>query len=633
MSLIRRLILSLALSAGIFPAFAQVPPPVPALPDTERRTSYSLTASTCSCSVGFALYGDSTDYANWLEVFVNGALVPASGNWTITSPTGSLGFIARPITDAVLTFTAAQTGTVQIVGARRPRRTSQFNEGAGVSARNVNQVVTDIIATQRELWDKTNDFTGRGVFAPPGETLALLPIKANRLSQGACFDSNGNLVNCVSIPSSTFIAGTAITLTGANPTAINVNPAALGALGVDTNTLNAQAANYPIVAGDAGKTIYVTGGPFTVTLPAVTGFASNAVVSVCNGNPNNNSSHAVLLSGFPNPIFRRLYMQQCVSVAIENGLWAARVIPGRFHPAFTPTLLVDNGGSSTNDGFVSNAAANALDSMATCYFILQVEYDLAGNIQPICSPTGGQTFVGSWSIIGPLVGASVINITGNGGVAILQPTTTPAAGFVLQLSDFAPYMISTNITWDCTGGTAGCVGISFHQQSGADLNAGTTLKGNAVGHNGVSCDSKCKINVGASPLIIAGTMNYGATLDEGSIINFNSGVTFAASANLPGGLVNAAHNSNVAFAGALIAGAGLTIGEIFTLRSNSTGCLNANFTTSGSFGTARQWSVLNNAFFGNASGNAVPGSVPGINTLATFAGGVVANSGLSSGGC
>src|SRR6266702_8068607 len=117
---IRRAILALAMVAGLGPAFAQAPPPVPALPDTERRTTYSISSSFCACNVGFALYGDSTDYANWLEVFVNGALITQSGNWTLSSPTGPLATIPRPITDAVLTFTAAQTGTVQIVGARRP---------------------------------------------------------------------------------------------------------------------------------------------------------------------------------------------------------------------------------------------------------------------------------------------------------------------------------------------------------------------------------------------------------------------------------------------------------------------------------------------------------------------------------
>ncbi|MBP1092982.1 hypothetical protein [Bradyrhizobium diazoefficiens] len=221
---LRKTVFAAALAASVAPAFAQAPPPVPALPDTERRTSYSLSGSTCACAVGFALYGDSTDYANWLEVWVNGTLVPQSGNWTITSPSSAdLSRLPRPITDAVLTFTSAQTGTVQIVGARRPRRTSQFAENRGVAARDLNQVITDIVAMLRENWDKTNDVTGRAVLAPPGETLAVLASAASRASQGACFDAGGNLVSCVSVPGSTFTAGNGISLTGTGPTTITNN--------------------------------------------------------------------------------------------------------------------------------------------------------------------------------------------------------------------------------------------------------------------------------------------------------------------------------------------------------------------------------------------------------------------------
>jgi hypothetical protein len=224
MKTLQRFIIASLLCLGVAPAFAQAPPPVPALPDTERRTSYSISSSTCACAVGFQLYGDGIDYQNWVEVFVNG--VKQTGNWTITSPTGQLSVIPRPITDAVLTFTAAQTGTVQIVGARRPRRASQISENRGVSARDFNQIITDLTAMLRESWDKTNDVTGRTVQARPGETLALLPALAARMNMGACFDSSGNLTACSSIPTGTFAAGAGIAFTGSSPTSISADVAA-----------------------------------------------------------------------------------------------------------------------------------------------------------------------------------------------------------------------------------------------------------------------------------------------------------------------------------------------------------------------------------------------------------------------
>jgi hypothetical protein len=217
MSIIRRAILTLALIAGISPAIAQVPPPVPALPDIERRTSYAITSSTCACAVGFQLYGDSTDYQNWVEIFINGIRVnyndPTFG-WTITSPTGPLGNIARPISNAVLTFASAQTGTIQIVGARRPRRTSQFSESQGVSARNLNQALTDIVAQNRETWDKTNDVTGRAVLGIPGETLSLLPPAATRAGKYFIWDAFGNPSIAAPGSGSGNVTGTSPTILG-----------------------------------------------------------------------------------------------------------------------------------------------------------------------------------------------------------------------------------------------------------------------------------------------------------------------------------------------------------------------------------------------------------------------------------
>ena len=76
----RRILTSLvllgALIGPIAPAFAQAPPPpVASLPDTERRTSYAINSSTCTCSVGFALFGDGTDFNAWVEVWLNGVEV------------------------------------------------------------------------------------------------------------------------------------------------------------------------------------------------------------------------------------------------------------------------------------------------------------------------------------------------------------------------------------------------------------------------------------------------------------------------------------------------------------------------------------------------------------------------------
>ena len=194
MNAIRKLILALALAAGLAPAFAAPPPPVPALPDTERRTSYSISGTTCICAVNFQLYGDSTDVDNWVEVWVNGTRYlstdPTFG-WSLSSTTGSLGTIPRPITNAVLTFNSVQTGTVQIVSAQRPRRLSTFNENQGVAARDFNQVLNSLTAQLRDNWDKTNDVTGRALLSQPGNVIGPLPLPSVCAGNLLGFDGSG----------------------------------------------------------------------------------------------------------------------------------------------------------------------------------------------------------------------------------------------------------------------------------------------------------------------------------------------------------------------------------------------------------------------------------------------------------
>lgn len=169
---------------------------VPALPDTERRTSYSVTAITDGpLDVGFDIYGNGTDYANWIDVWVDGVEMVGVTDWVLDSPSGSLANLTRPITDARITFTQELLGTigvpvdVQIVGRRQPRRTSQFSTGVGITANQHNQVLTDIIATQREMFDAQR----RTLRAPAesGNPDMILPAVDERSLRALFFNAAG----------------------------------------------------------------------------------------------------------------------------------------------------------------------------------------------------------------------------------------------------------------------------------------------------------------------------------------------------------------------------------------------------------------------------------------------------------
>lgn len=154
--------------------------PIPVLPDSERRTEYSPVASQGPFNVSFAIYGDSDDYSSWLEVWLDGVKLAATTDWTLSSPSGSLADLSRPITDAQVTLTAEATGTLEIVGTQRPRRTTQLTDGRPVTARDINRTVTELKAIAREFWDRMT----RTPSARPAETAGPLPLLADRKNAG-----------------------------------------------------------------------------------------------------------------------------------------------------------------------------------------------------------------------------------------------------------------------------------------------------------------------------------------------------------------------------------------------------------------------------------------------------------------
>jgi hypothetical protein len=191
---LRAAFLALSFLIGFVPAFAAPPPPVPALPDTSRITTYTPTASVGPFNLNFDVYGDGTDYGNWVEVWVNGVKKTAVTDWQLSSPSAALNLLPRPITDARVTLTAPATGTVQIVGARRPRRVAQVDNGRGIAARDFNQALTDLTAQNRELWDTRT----RMLLAQPGQSLGYLPTAANCAGKFLGFDVTGSQPVCAS---------------------------------------------------------------------------------------------------------------------------------------------------------------------------------------------------------------------------------------------------------------------------------------------------------------------------------------------------------------------------------------------------------------------------------------------------
>jgi hypothetical protein len=268
----RRLAAILPLLAGLLlPAFAiaQAPAPVPGLPDAERLSSYSLSAQTGPFSVGFALYGDGTDYGNWIKVILctSATVNPCSRltavtGWTLSSPSGALGNLPLPITDAVVTLVTAQTGTLYIIGDRHPRRVSQFTENRGVAARDLNQIITDIVATQRERWDQVLS----AVRGQPQEVLTPLQPASTRAGGIFCWDATGLVpMTCAA---------------GASGTANVVGPnvSVVGHTAIFANTSGT------IIADGGAQAANVT-GPVSSTVGHVATFANSSGTLLADSGP------------------------------------------------------------------------------------------------------------------------------------------------------------------------------------------------------------------------------------------------------------------------------------------------------------------------------------------------------------
>lgn len=322
--------------SGIGPAIAQAPPPVPALPDAERRTSLVIASSTCVCAVGFAIYGDGTDVDQWVQVYIGTTRYLSTDvtfGWSLSSATGPFATIPRPITNAVLTFNSAQSGTVQIVGARRPRRTAQFSENRGVAARDVNQVFTDETAMLREAWDKLQG----ALVGQPGESILRLPPAATRANQVLAFNAQGD-PTVVSVPA-TIPSGQ---VTGPGSSTVG-HPATWN------NTLGTALVDTPVLGVAVGGT-----GQSTLTLGGVLlGNGTSGVNVATIGTAGN-----VLIdqgAGVP-PVFKPLSGGATVSASGVVTLALAPTLTGTLTLSGNPLLnLVGTGNVN-----VSNLAQNTI---------------------------------------------------------------------------------------------------------------------------------------------------------------------------------------------------------------------------------------------------------------------------------
>jgi hypothetical protein len=555
----------------VAPGWAQAPPPVPAEPDTERRTRYTGVSSVTTFPVTFDIYGDGTDFTSWVEVWVNG--VNQVGNWSLVPTSGSFTTLARPLLAANLNivFTSGQTGTVDIVGARRPRRTSQLSENQGVPARAFNQVITDLWMTLRETWDRTNDISGRAIMGVPGDQFGPLPAAAARAGQFICFGPAGQLTMCAATSgSSTIQAGNGIIFTGSSPTNIAANFAA-GAGIVLTGTSPITITRAPIAtravtgndtssSADCGRMILATGGLTTLTLPAASAAGAGCEIGYRNNEVYSGigTGRGKKLANFPSDFSANniLYPGQAGKVVSDGSAWRSSVDPDRWLLPTSAELCVRQDGSDTSDGLGNGTiAADCLATIQKAVLTIGTQWDGTGyNSCAVGLYAGGtSTFSEQVSMTGQSVGCYLTfnyrgTIThtstsncytgGDNGIAVFNINL----GFVpifrcntLNSGSTAAWYCHQTCIYDITGSYQWVPGGTNDQQVFLDGQGRVTIQysggGLVVGdgaarsfNNMFQCDQHC------SQLQVSGQIGFSASVScnrifaafGGSLMNTNA---------------------------------------------------------------------------------------------------------------
>lgn len=370
-----------------------------------------------------------------------------------------------------------------------------------------------------------------GVFAQTGssKTPTVLNAEVNSFwpdqtsGEITPFNARQTLLDIIaSYPSLT--AASAFTVL-CNPTAVSGVVQACTALqtlsaisaGIPANILNAQTANYSIAATDCNKTVQAgsgSSGLFTVTLPSVSGFATNCIVTIVNGD----TARGKALSGFPTGVPGILYPRQSLAVAIVNGAWATLRLPGRYRPSSTLTLFVDGSlGSDSNDGLAAGSGGAFLTFGAATTALFN-NIDKAGQ-SIVLQLASGQSW-SNLSFVGTAVGNGAVildggsgTISGTGGVNALA-VQNGIGGNVIN----ATFLIQ-NVTFTCTGG-----GNALDVVSGyVTLNTGVTF-GSCAGGAHIEADGPARIFV-LGNYTISGGAGYHWLAAANGLIDFNVNVT------------------------------------------------------------------------------------------------------------
>jgi hypothetical protein len=361
----------------------------------------------------------------------------------------------------------------------------------------------------------------------------------------------GGTIN--TIPGSTtgiigLTAGSGIALSG--QCATNLTGSCTITASPASNT-NPQTANYTIQNTDCGKTVLITGGQFTATLPSTSGFTEGCTVYVKNGD----TGAGKALSGFPAGLTspNMEWPLQTLGVQVINSAWRIIQNPGRWQVA-NLNLFVNTSGTDSNDGLTSATSIRHLDM---CRAIAQLYIDTIsqGNGGITCNVQAGQTFQEFVQVFFPLVGGGTLIYQGNGG----QFNWVPANGsYALQFGDLGVVGL-TNVNFTTSGASSAAGLILGHNYGVLDVNSSVSFHSDSPGVTTmIDCDFDTHFNINNGFLYSGTITSFLFRACQNSAWNINNNISTTTTTAI-GRLFWANGGSTVTFQGNVTWGAtGLT---------------------------------------------------------------------------
>lgn len=300
--------------------------------------------------------------------------------------------------------------------------------------------------------------------------------------------------------------------------------------GVPTNVLNTQTTNYTVTSTDCGKTIQAgtgTSGFFTIAIPSVSGFASNCVINITNGDTSRWKGISGL-TGSGCSTRNVIGPGQTCNIGIVNGVWSILSRPGRYRPPSSTTINFNtdftNGTDTLGaaDGLATGAAA--FKSAEYCFLFVadQIDYNSSSQTQVLCNMAAGTADTqGMHSPIHAMVGAqggAAFQIVG----ASLAISGAVSHGGLCQITvpSTATYSNNQVVSVYGVGGATGCNGTwKITGISGTQLDLQNTTFGGSYTSGGTVTNGS-SISVTGSDAVDC----YFGTVIQFSNVTFSSNV-------------------------------------------------------------------------------------------------------------